>query len=62
MDEKNVWRAEITTKLSGIIYERALLTGSFEKVYSRVLEWLEEIPEEEFDTVHALEVLGDIGG
>lgn len=55
-------RAEMTTKLSGIIYEKALLSGSFEKVYSRVLEWLEEIPEEEFDTVHALEVLGDIGG
>jgi len=62
LNEKNVWKAEITTKLSGIIYERALITNDFEKIYSRVIEWLEEVPEEEFDTPHMLEVLGDIGG
>ena len=62
MNEERVRKAEMTTRLSGILFWKANTTGQFEEIYSRVIEWLWEIPEEEFDVSGALEVLGDVGG
>jgi hypothetical protein len=59
---ESITRAEISTKLSGIIFRKALLDNDFPGVYSRVLEKIETIPEEQFDTFQMLEILGEVGG
>ncbi|MCD6402952.1 MAG: hypothetical protein J7K98_01330 [Candidatus Aenigmarchaeota archaeon] len=55
-------KVEVTARLSGIIFRKALMEGDFLKVYSRVLEILEEVPEEDLETTDLLEIFGDIGG
>jgi len=62
LNDENIRKAEITTRLSGILYWKATSVNSIEKVYMKVIEWLEEIPEEEFDITEALGVLGNVGG
>ena len=50
----------MTSKLTGIIFKKALLENSFEKVYVRVFE---QISTKDFDNdVHILEIFGDVGG
>ncbi len=50
----------MTSKLSGIIFRKALLEDSFERVYERVFE---QISIKDFeDDVHILEIFGDVGG
>jgi len=54
------WIYEMTSKLTGIIFRKALLEDSFERVYERVFE---QISTKEFeDDVHILEIFGDVGG
>jgi hypothetical protein len=54
---------EMTTKFSGIIFRKAELEGSFEKVYSRVIEKMVEF---QFfgssDGENLLEIFGEAGG
>jgi len=55
--------AEMTTKFSGIIFRKAELEGSFEKVYSRVIEKMVEF--QFFDSnggENLLEIFGEAGG
>ena len=47
------------TKLTGIIFRKALLENDFEKVYSKVFSMMGKIFAEE---AHVLEIFGDIGG
>lgn len=48
------------TKLTGIIFKKALLENSFEKVYERVFV---QMSTKVFDDdVHVLEIFGDVGG
>ena len=47
------------TKLTGIIFRKALLENDFEKVYSKVFSMMGKIFTEE---AHVLEIFGDIGG
>ncbi len=50
----------MTSKLSGIIFTKASMEQSFEKVYERVFE---QISIKDFeDDVHILEIFGDVGG
>lgn len=55
--------AEMTTKFSGIIFRKAELEGSFEKVYSRVIEKMVEF---QFfgnnESENLLEIFGEAGG
>jgi len=50
----------MTTKLTGVIFRKALLEDSFEKVYGRVFEQISTKIFE--DDVHILEIFGDVGG
>ena len=54
---------EMTTKFSGIIFRKAELEGSFEKVYSRVIEKMVEF---QFFGSNSggnlLEIFGEAGG
>lgn len=54
---------EMTTKFSGIIFRKAELEGSFEKVYSRVIEKMVEF---QFfgsnESENLLEIFGEAGG
>ena len=58
--ENDIWLFEMTTKLSGIIFKKALLENSFEKVYERVFEQISTKMFE--DDVQVLEIFGDVGG
>ncbi len=59
MDE-DLWLYEMTTKLTGVIFKKALLENSIEKVYERVFR---EISTQIFeDDVHILQIFGDVGG
>jgi len=60
--EDSVRKVEMTARLSGVIFRKALMEGDFEKVYTKVLQRLEEVTEEEFETADVLEIFGDIGG
>lgn len=53
--------AEMTTKFGGVIFRKAELEGSFEKVYSRVVKKMVEL---EFfgSNKSMLEILGETGG
>jgi len=53
--------AEMTTKFGGVIFRKAELDGSFEKVYSRVVEKMVEF---EFfgSSKSLLEIFGETGG
>lgn len=53
--------AEMTTKFAGVILRKAELEGSFEKVYSRVVEKMVEF---EFlgSSERLLEIFGETGG
>lgn len=58
--EGDVWLFEMTTKLTGIIFKKALLENSFERVYRRVFE---QISTKMIDNdVQVLEIFGDVGG
>lgn len=60
MEGVNFWIFEMTSKLSGIIFTKASMGESFEKVYERVFE---QISIKDFeDDVHILEIFGDVGG
>lgn len=60
MEGVDFWIYEMTSKLTGIIFRKALLEDSFERVYERVFE---QISTKEFeDDVHILEIFGDVGG
>ena len=51
---------EMTTKLTGVIFKKALLENNIEKVYGRVFR---EISIQVFeDDVHILQIFGDVGG
>jgi hypothetical protein len=50
----------MATKLTGVIFRKALMEDSFEKVYERVFV---QISTKFFeDDVHILEIFGDVGG
>ena len=49
---------EISSKLNGIIYTKALLNKSFTKVYEKILEEILELEDE----TELLAILGDLGG
>jgi len=50
----------MTTKLTGVIFKKALLENSIEKVYGRVFR---EMSTQVFeDDVHILQIFGDVGG
>jgi len=50
----------MTTKLTGVIFKKALLEDSFERVYRRVFE---QILTKMFNNdVQVLEIFGDVGG
>jgi len=53
--------AEMTTKFAGVLLRKAELEGSFEKVYSRVVEKMVEF---EFlgGSGNVLEIFGETGG
>jgi hypothetical protein len=54
------WVFEMTSKLSGIIFRKALMENNIEKVYERVFE---QITIKDFENdVHILEIFGDVGG
>jgi hypothetical protein len=54
------WVYEMATKLTGVIFRKALMEDSFEKVYERVFV---QISTKFFeDDVHILEIFGDVGG
>lgn len=57
---RDFWIYEMTVKLTGIIFRKALLEDSFEKVYVRVFEQISTKIFE--DDVHILEIFGDVGG
>ena len=60
MEGDNFWIFEITTKMTGIIFRKALLENDTEKVYGRVFE---QISTKVFlDDIHILEIFGDVGG
>jgi len=50
----------MTTKLTGIIFRKALLENSFEKVYEKVFKQIACRMFE--DDAHLLEIFGDVGG
>lgn len=50
----------MATKLTGIIFRKALMEKSFVKVYTRVLEQMSIKVFE--DDVQILEIFGDVGG
>ncbi len=55
-----MWIFEMTTKLTGVIFKKALLENSFEKVYQRVFE---QISTKMINNdVQMLEIFGDVGG
>ena len=56
----DIWIYEMTAKLTGIIFRKALLEDSFEKVYVRVFKQISTKIFE--DDVHILEIFGDVGG
>lgn len=58
--EDEIWVAEITTKLSGIIFKKALLDQNFDGVYLKVFEGL--MSKTFIDEMNVLEIFGDIGG
>ena len=62
MEDDVIRKVEATARLSGIIFRKALIDGDFENVYMRVVERLEELEDEEFETEDLLEIFGDIGG
>jgi len=50
----------MTTKLSGIIFKKALMEDSLERVYKRVFD---QISTKVFDDdIQILEIFGDVGG
>jgi len=55
-----LWIIEMTTKLSGIIFKKALMEDSLERVYKRVFEQISSKVFE--DDIHILEIFGDVGG
>lgn len=58
--EDDFWGLEMATKLTGVIFKKALLENSMEKVYLRVIR---EITAQEFeDDTHILQIFGDVGG
>jgi len=58
--EDELWIFEMTTKLTGVIFKKALLEDSFERVYRRVFE---QILTKMFNNdVQVLEIFGDVGG
>jgi hypothetical protein len=58
--DEEFWLYEMTTKLTGVIFKKALLENSIEKVYGRVFR---EISTQIFeDDVHILQIFGDVGG
>jgi len=58
--DEEIWLYEMTTKLTGVIFKKALLENSIEKVYGRVFR---EISTQIFeDDVHILQIFGDVGG
>ena len=58
--ESEIWVYEMTTKLTGIIFRKALLENSFEKVYEKVFKQIACRMFE--DDAHLLEIFGDVGG
>jgi hypothetical protein len=58
--DEEIWLYEMTTKLTGVIFKKALLENNIEKVYGRVFR---EISIQVFeDDVHILQIFGDVGG
>jgi len=58
--DEEIWLYEMTTKLTGVIFKKALLENSIEKVYGRVFR---EMSTQVFeDDVHILQIFGDVGG
>jgi len=58
--EDELWVFEMASKLTGVIFKKALLENSMEKVYSRVMT---QITTQVFeDDVHILQIFGDVGG
>jgi hypothetical protein len=49
---------EMVTKLSGVIFKKALIEDDFEKVYKRAFRQILNAKDE----ANILEILGDIGG
>jgi len=50
----------MTTKLTGIIFRKALMENSFERVYSKVFEQISSKMVN--NDVQVLEIFGDVGG
>ena len=58
--EDEFWVFEMASKLTGVIFKKALLENSIDKVYSRVMK---QITTQVFeDDVHILQIFGDVGG
>jgi len=58
--DDNFWIYEMTSKLSGALFRKAIMENSFEKVYERVFIQISTKVFE--DDVHILEIFGDVGG
>jgi len=58
--QDDVWIFEMTTKLTGIIFRKALMENSFERVYSKVFEQISSKMVN--NDVQVLEIFGDVGG
>lgn len=50
----------MTTKLSGVIFRKALIENNWTKIYETVFTRM--IDEEIEDEIHILKIFGDIGG
>jgi hypothetical protein len=61
-EQSGIKKAEITVRLSGIIFKKALMEDDFLGIYSKVFEKIESMTDDEFDTIQVLEIFGDIGG
>jgi hypothetical protein len=51
---------EMTTKLSGIIFRKALMENNWTKVYKTIITGM--VNTEIEDEIHLLKIFGDIGG
>jgi len=61
-EEDEMKKIELTIGLSGVIFRKALMNDDFYGVYSKVFEVVEKIPEDVFDSIFVLEILGQVGG
>jgi len=61
---EDLWSSEMTTKLGGIIFRKALMENNWSKVYESVVVGMIKHQEEEEtdDEINVLKIFGDIGG